>query len=138
MLISLNACVRQESISLAILAVSVMLDIYFYFFFYKVCPNLFGSRDLQGQSLRLAELVALALSSTLLSRNSCSMAKFRVEYLTYAHSCALPVPSLTYYGLPPTVIIPARRLINIKRPSCLEPRTFLSGARALATRTPAF
>ena len=52
------------------------------------------------------------------------MAEFRVEWLTYAHSRARPVPSLTSpgYGLPLGVY--ARRPINTKRPSCLEPRTF--------------
>ena len=72
------------------------------------------------------------------SRNSCSMAEFRVEGITYAHSRARPVPSLTSpgYGLPPTITIPARRLINIKCPSRLEPRTFLTGTRALTTQSP--
>ena len=52
------------------------------------------------------------------------MAEFRVECLAYAHSRARPVPSLTSpgYSLPPTVTILARRVINIKRPSRLEPR----------------
>ena len=76
----------------------------------------------------LSELVALVLSSTLRSRNSCSMAEFRIECLTYAHSRARPVLSLTSsgYGLPRTITIPVRRLINIKRPSRLEPADFSS------------
>ena len=80
----------------------------------------------------------MALSSTLRSRNSCSTAEFRVECLTYAHSRAQPVPSLSSpgYDLLPTATIPARRLINIKRPSRLEPRTFLTGTCAATTRTP--
>ena len=66
------------------------------------------------------------------------MAELRVECLTYAHSRAWPVPSLTSpgYGLPPTVTIPTTRLINIKRPSRLEPRTFQTGTRALTIRSP--
>ena len=79
---------------------------------------------------RTAELDALTLSSTFRSRNSCSMAEFRVECLTYAHSRARPVPSLTSpgYSMPPTV--------TIKRPSRLEPPTFLLGTCALTTRSP--
>ena len=45
-----------------------------------------------------AELVALTLSCTLRSRNSCSMAEFRVKCLTYTHSRARPAPSLTSPG----------------------------------------
>ena len=80
----------------------------------------------------------MALSSTFRSRNCCSMAEFRVGCLTYTHSLARPVPSLTLagYGLPPTVTIPARRLIKSKRLSRLEPRTFLTVTRALTTRSP--
>ena len=68
----------------------------------------------------------MALPSTLRSRNSCSMAEFRVECLTYAHSRARPAPFPTSpsYGLPPTATIPARMLINSKRPSRLEPADF--------------
>ena len=81
---------------------------------------------------------ALALPSTFRSRNSCSKAEFRVECLMYAHSRARPVTSLTSagYGLLPTVTIPVRRLRNIKSPSRLEPRTFLTRTRALTTRSP--
>ena len=55
-------------------------------------------------------------------RNSCSMAEFRLECLTYAHSRARPVLFATSpsCGLPPTATIPARMLTNIKRPSRLE------------------
>ena len=96
----------------------------------------------------------MVLSSTLRLRNSCPMADFRVECLTYARShcpmadfrveCltyershARPVPSLTSpgYGLSPTTTIPARRLLNIERPSRLETRTFLTGTCAPTTRT---
>ena len=82
----------------------------------------------------------MALPSTLRSRNSCSMTEFRIKCLTHAHSRARPVSSLTSsgYGLPPTVTIPTRRLINIKRPSRLEPRIFLTGTRSLTTRSPTF
>ena len=69
-----------------------------------------------------------------------SMAKFRVECLTHAHSRARPVPSLTSsgYGLPPTAIIPFRRLINVERPSRLEPRISLTGTCGPTTRSPTF
>ena len=74
---------------------------------YRHFSEPFEWRDSQGQtqSPRLAELVALTLSSTLRSRNSSAMTEFRVECLTYAHSRARPVLSLTSpgYGLPPTV-----------------------------------
>ena len=60
--------------------------------------------------------------------------------MTDAHSRTQPVPSLTLsrYSLPLTATIPAtaRRLINIKRPSCLEPRSFLTGTCSLTTRSP--
>ena len=71
----------------------------------------------------------MALPSTVRSNNSCSMAEFRVDCLTYAHSRARPDPSLTSpdCGLPPTATIPVRRLINIGRPSRLEPRTIITG-----------
>ena len=80
----------------------------------------------------------MALSSTFRSRNSGSMAEFRVESLTYAHSRARPVPiaALTGYGLPPAATIPAGCSINIGRPSRLEPRTFETGTCAATTRSP--
>ena len=45
--------------------------------------------------------------------------------LTYAHSRARPVPSLTSPGcdMSPTATMPVRRLLNIERPSRLESRT---------------
>ena len=69
---------------------------------------------------------------------SCSMAEFRVECLTYSHSRVrlVPFPTSPSCGLPPTATIPARRLINIKRSSCLDPRTFVTGTYALTTRSP--
>ena len=37
---------------------------------------------------------------------------------------------------PPTATIPARRLVNMKHPSRLEPRTFVTGTCAFTTRSP--
>ena len=53
----------------------------------------------------------------------------------HGRSCELTSPG---YGQPLTVTIPTRRLINIKRPSRLEPRTFLNGTCSLTTRSPTF
>ena len=97
--------------------------------FYQFCPNLLDGGIHKDRASAKQSLFAWTLSSTLRSRNSCSMAEFRVECLTYAHSRARPVPSLTSpgYDLPPTVTIPARRLINIKRRRASNPGPVYSG-----------
>ena len=90
--------------------------------FYKFCPNLLNGGIHKYRT---------PANTTLRTRNSCSMVEFRVECLTYPHSRARPVPSRTSpgYDLPPTTTMPVRRPMNIKRPSRLESRAFLTGTK---------
>ena len=110
----------------------------FFYFFNKFCPNLLNGGIHKDRAPTKDSLLrwTCPLPSDRAIR-TCSMAEFRIKR-TYAHSRARPVPSLTSpgYGLPPTVAIPARRPINTKRPSRFEPRTFVTGTRALTTRSP--
>ena len=106
----------------------------------KFCPILLNGGNSQGQSHHYAELVAFALGPYPLPFNRAIPVLWQnlhtVGCLTYPHSHARPIPSLTSpgYGLPLTATIPFSRLMNIERPSRLEPRTFLIGTHALTTR----
>ena len=57
------------------------------------------------------------------------MAEFRVKCIAYTHISAWTVlfQTLPSYSLPQAAIIPARRLINIRRLSRLKPQTFVTG-----------
>ena len=94
----------------------------------KNCPNFLDGGIHKDRASAKQSLLRwpCPLPSEFRSRNSCSRAEFSVECLTYAHSRARPVPSLTSpgYGLTPTVTIPARRFITLSARRASNPVPF--------------
>ena len=106
--------------------VTLVFTLYNYSNFNKFCLNILNIGTHKDRTPAKQSLLCwpCSLPPDRAIGNAHFMAEDIVEYFTYAHSGARPVSSLTspVYDLPPTVTIHARRLINTKRPTRLEPR----------------